>query len=236
MAITTILRQSLFLLLLIPCAALAQDEADLRRADYDRLKDYVLETPENIKQDPQAIVQYLKKGAKSERERTELIYFWVAHNIAYDVESYSKGSYAQSDGSTTLKNGKAVCQGYAELFKQLCDHAKIECVVITGFAKGYSYQGKPLDEPNHTWNAVKLGKEWKLIDVTWGSGYVETENDTLVFQRSINLGYLFSKPEGFIIEHLPVETKWQLLRPPLSKVKFYSKEMDEKKKHVVRYL
>ena len=204
--------------------------------DYERLRNHAEATPKDVEKDPKEIVDYLFKAAKTEREKIEIIYYWMALNITYDIKGYISGNLPNSDGLNVLKTKRAVCEGYAQLFKILCDNAKIESVVISGFAKGHGYTGERQLEANHAWNAVKLGNEWKLVDVTWGSGYVDLENDTLVFKRNLNLGYIFSKPEGFVIEHFPQDAKWQLLDKPISIDEFYSKEMDEKIFHIYRYL
>ena len=221
-------------LILIQLTITSQDFLDWR--EYERLYKHVELMPENLKKDPERIVNYLKKAAIDKRELIEILYYWISNNISYDVEGYSKTDYGAVDGLSVLKTRKTVCQGYAELFKLLCDKANIECVIITGYGKGYGYDGTREDKPNHAWNAVKLNNQWKLVDVTWGSGYIEAVNDSLVYKKNLNLGYIFTKPDGFIIKHFPEDSKWQLLDKPISMDEFYSKEMDEKIEHIIRFL
>ena len=56
-----------------------------------------------------------------------------------------------------LVEGKAVCNGYAQAMKLLCDLTDVECRMISGKADG----------ENHAWNLVKLGGSWYHVDVTW---------------------------------------------------------------------
>ncbi len=51
----------------------------------------------------------------------------------------------------------AVCEGYAKTFKYMLDVAGINNIYISGMGNGDS----------HAWNAVKIGSEWCLVDVTW---------------------------------------------------------------------
>jgi transglutaminase/protease-like cytokinesis protein 3 len=206
-----------------------------------RLLKHVELTPEAVAGDPQLLVKYLKKAAKNEKQAIELIYYWIANNINYDVVGFvTKNTSGVTDGRDILKSRKALCMGYATLFQLLCSNAGVECVLIGGYAKGYGYAGHKADKPNHNWNAVKLNGKWKLVDPTWGSGCVLRDTtrgrDTLGYIKILNTGYLFSKPEGFIIEHFPTDPTWQLLAKPVTLNEFYSKEMDEKRNNIDKYL
>lgn len=55
-------------------------------------------------------------------------------------------------------NGKAVCEGYAEALKLLCDREGIPCLIVVGTGNGGA----------HEWNYVQMedGK-WYGVDATW---------------------------------------------------------------------
>ncbi len=62
------------------------------------------------------------------------------------------------DAYGALVEKRAVCQGYAESFKMICDYYKIPCVCVTGIGNGGP----------HMWNAVQMDDGlWYLIDATW---------------------------------------------------------------------
>ena len=62
------------------------------------------------------------------------------------------------DAYGALVEQRAVCQGYAESFKMICDYYKIPCVTITGYGNGGP----------HMWNAVQMDDGlWYFIDATW---------------------------------------------------------------------
>ncbi len=54
--------------------------------------------------------------------------------------------------------GSAVCEGYAEAFKLICDREGIPCITVLGYGNGGA----------HKWNYVKMDDGlWYLLDATW---------------------------------------------------------------------
>ena len=50
-----------------------------------------------------------------------------------------------------------VCEGYAKVFKVLCDRFDIPCILVSGYAGG-----------PHMWNYVQMDDgDWYLVDITW---------------------------------------------------------------------
>ncbi|KAK6033647.1 hypothetical protein OSTOST_00245 [Ostertagia ostertagi] len=115
--------------------------------------------------------------------------------------------------ATVLQNTSAVCDGYARLFKTLCDYAGLRSAIITGFAKGdLSRQLK--FRCNHTWNAVYIDSAWHLLDITWASGYTNYRGDEFV--KRFDDTYFLAPPENFIKDHFPDDLRWTLMqKPPL---------------------
>ena len=115
----------------------------------------------------------------SATDKARVIFTWLHHNIAYDVESFFNGDVKHSTPTSTLSSGLAVCSGYAGLFSALASQAGLESVVINGHGKGYSFAAVTRDSAvppfstGHAWNAARIdGGEWKLIDCCWGAGVV----------------------------------------------------------------
>lgn len=197
--------------------------------DYYRLYNRAKSAPEKVEASPEKLIKFLTKVTKSDKEKVEIIYYWTALNISYDVESFQSGNYIHVEKDDAFYSRKAICQGYAEMFQKLCKTANIPCEVITGYGKGYGYHGEVLTKTDHAWNAVRIGSQWKLIDVTWGSGYVEMKNDTLTYTPSLNVRYLMSDPKDFLLEHFPEDKKWQLVSKKITKDNFFSEEFDKKR-------
>lgn len=165
----------------------------------------------------EVLTNYLQKGVQNETELATLLAYWMMDNIAYDVKSYVSGSYPSTDWETTLRSKKAVCSGYANLYQELCNRVNLPCEVVSGYAKGFGYKkDTKFNRSNHAWNFVEVDGESFLMDITWASGYVEYKGSQLKFVKFSKPEKLFALPEVFIEDHLPIQTRWQLLNHPVS--------------------
>jgi len=165
------------------------------------------------------LTESLLSGVDDPFLKTKILHDWIAENIDYDVYSYLSGNTASSSWENTLRRGKGVCHGYAELMKTLCTEAGIPCERISGYGRGFGFRpgtAEDLDRVNHAWNAVYLDGRWYPVDVTWDAGHVHGST----YQKRYSTAYLFLDPQLFIHTHLPAEAKWQLLSPPRSRQQF----------------
>jgi hypothetical protein len=181
---------------------------------------------------PVELAYTLTKDYTTEREKLRSIFSWIADHIAYRVKkNYGNGKLSGYNShpvfidtakwksanelvaETVLQNKSAVCDGYARLFKTLCDYAGLRSAIITGFAKGdLSRQLK--FRCNHTWNAVYIDSAWQLLDITWASGYTNYSGDE--FTKRFDENYFLTPPENFIRDHFPDDLRWTLMdKPPL---------------------
>jgi hypothetical protein len=171
----------------------------------------------------------------TDRQRVQSIFRWITENIAYNVKSFQHNTSAndywleEEDDDTSsvlkpldervanivLKRRTAVCDGYARLFKTLCDDLGIPCEVITGYARGSMNRIGSQFRCNHKWNAVFVDSAWHLLDVTWASGYINYRDE---FEKEYNGYYFFTSPADFLTDHYPEDIKWTLLdQPPVVK-------------------
>ena len=106
---------------------------------------------------------------------------------------------------STLES-KALCVYVCMIKFPIVRHAGIRVKQIQGFAKGHDYrpghQFSPGVDVPHAWNAVFLFGCWRLIDVTWGTGFTD---HTGVFQRKLNEHFFLTDPEVFIWTHFPFD-------------------------------
>lgn len=136
-----------------------------------------------------------------------LAYRWIVENISYELKP-------QRTLDQVLKDKKASCGGYSRLFEKLCLEIGIpkdKVRLIPGQSKRLKRKLPKKFKVNHSWNAVKIKDSWKLIDCTWGSGFVY--NDTFV--KSSNEDWFCGDPVYWILDHFPSESEWQLLSTPL---------------------
>jgi len=138
------------------------------------------------------------------------------YNIRYDDAALKSGRIPQQSLAYVVSTGKGVCQGYATVFKVMCELAGIPCQLIQGYGRGVNYDPLKKEEQmtvNHAWNAVKIGEGWYLMDVTWDSNY-------LWQSRRYSQVWFLSKPEAMAFSHFPQNITWQFLNPPMKAVDF----------------
>ena len=88
----------------------------------------------------------------------------------------------------------------------------IESKCNLGSAKGCGYKSD--SPPNHVWNVVRIQDCWHHMDCSWGAGYLG--NHTEEFVSDYTDHYLCYDPLDFIRDHFPLESRWQLLKTPIS--------------------
>jgi len=192
------------------------------KKDYTDIDRHAENTPASVEKSINALVDYLIEPASDDFEKVRAIYYWISHNISYDTKSFFSGKYPPSDAKATFLRRSSVCQGYANLFQEMCRIAGTKAEVISGFSKGWGYKpGDKIDwtDSNHAWNAVEIGGNYYLIDSTWGAGSLSSSGK---FEWKFTDYYFLTKPENFILDHYPEDDKWQLLDSIVSKQTFIS--------------
>ncbi|MFC2127237.1 transglutaminase domain-containing protein [Bacteroidota bacterium] len=217
------------LILLFSLKSLAQnfDIVDQKVSSYSLFKDVT------------TLAKQIDNDFSTNTNKTRALYIWLTKNIAYDLKEFKKGkkqySFRYSSQKElqnqikkrnselvhkTIKTKKAVCEGYAQTFKAVCDLLQIECEVISGFTKtsAVAIGALPLGG-RHAWNAVKINKQWKLIDATWGSGYGENNK----WIRKFDEHFFFTSPEQMLNSHYPINSIWQLTSKKITEKEFANK-------------
>ena len=160
-----------------------------------------------------ALVAFLSQGSPNDFVTVKRLHDWVADNISYDTPSFLSGKIIDQSYKSVLATRLAVCEGYATLFKKLCEIKGISCALVSGYSRGYGssvFSAENATSSNHAWNIVKINGSDYLVDTTWDAGYLENDR----FVRSYSAGYLFADPEAFIHSHFPENPQYQLLKNP----------------------
>jgi len=105
------------------------------------------------------IVKSIIKPGMDDFKKAVVLHDWVTENTRYDYNA--KNCYI-ADGP--LLDGRAVCAGYAQAYKLLCDQAKLDC----------KYVGGMVGKVGHGWNMVKMNGKWYHVDCTWDDPPVDT--------------------------------------------------------------
>ena len=174
----------------------------------------VLATPAGAADSLEELAAYLQQITQTERQRAWAVFRWMTANISYDADALFSDVSADQEPSAVLRNRRAVCAGYTALFEALAKRLGLQTVAINGYSKGFGYVvGQGFEEMNHAWNAAQIDGKWRLLDATWGAGYLDEQGR---FVRRFNSHYFDTPPEQFIYDHFPQDPQWQLLATPLT--------------------
>ncbi len=98
----------------------------------------------------------------SDYDKEKVLHDYIVNNTAFDYKNYLRSTipYASYDAYGCLVKGTAVCEGYTEAMKLLCDLSGIECIVVTGKASNNGVYD------DHAWNIVRIDGEYCHVDLT----------------------------------------------------------------------
>lgn len=206
-------------MLLLALGARAAPAQGRASGQYAAVDAYADAAPRYAEQSIPALAAYLAKSGLDELTRTRALYRWVTRHIAYDVPGFVSGNYGDMTPDGVLRRRMSVCEGYSRFTQVVGAAMGLEIAMIKGWSKGYSYTsgGKVDGAVNHSWNAVKINGQWRLMDPTWGSGYLD---EKMKFVREFQEHYFFTKPEEFVFDHLPADPRWQFLDRAISSAEF----------------
>lgn len=182
-------------------------------------------------QDPRMLARQLTHDSRSEGERVRAIFLWIAGHIEYNTDVFHNlrrrngflfhpdpadtvlpgVSGAELTARRVLRTGRATCDGYAKLFQLMCTETGIECEVINGYSPCDLCSADQF-RTNHSWNAVRIDGEWKLLDVTWASGYIDMSD---LYVPHLDERYYLPPPAQFLSDHVPEDLRWTLLDKPV---------------------
>lgn len=177
---------------------------------------------------PKQLANQINSDFSTELSKAQAIYYWIIFNVTYDVnnveESRNRFKYTYKNEKQRLKKAAkaqhrtakyvikhkvAICDGYAKLFKTLCDLTNLKSAIISGTSKTEKQQigHGPYRNSLHAWNAVVINYKWYLVDATWGAGSVTRG----IFKKKFTNLYFMTPPELFFLQHYPSDEKWLLV-------------------------
>ncbi len=216
-----------FLLALAPEALVSRAEAQtcpspLATGDWSAVDGYALEASERDERDIKSLARYLQRAGRSDGARIRAAFRWTTAHIAYDVEALTGRRPSQS-ADTTFATRRGVCEGYARLLVSLLQEMDIESAYVDGW--GLPESGSAAISPDglHAWVAARAGRDWILMDPTWGAGGVARGQ----FFPRFNPAWFATSPDAFARTHIPTLERWQLLARPLSLTAAVAREVPE---------
>ena len=100
-------------------------------------------------------------------QQVRVLHDWVVLNTAYDM------SITRYGADDILRDGMAVCNGYALLLEALLTEAGFNALFVTGTIRPEhrsditTVGGATLTDGGHAWNMVQLDGQWYHLDATW---------------------------------------------------------------------
>jgi transglutaminase/protease-like cytokinesis protein 3 len=192
-------------------------------AKYKKVDQFVLSMKRRNKKAP-ILAKEITAPFTSDEEKVRALFIWVTNNIAYDCAAYHEKHppvgnfsyktpeelekkldiYYSNVAALTLRNRRAVCEGYSVLFWQLCKANGINCLLVDGRASENKDKIKKLRNrksfsTNHMWNKVEVNGAWYYIDVTWASGYCD--KPVRKFYKKFNSFYFLTPVDNLYPTH-----------------------------------
>ena len=195
---------------------------------------------------PDSLARFISSSYTNDLEKVRAAYSWITAHITYNTGIYkhrpasfkypvdpldTAAVWPSGDEMTARKvmfRRTAVCDGYAKLFKTLCEYLGVEARVVHGY--GRTNVGDRKFRTNHTWNAVRIDSSWHLLDVTWAAGHINFNDDFVAQQNDF---YFLTPPDQFINDHYPEDLNWTLMSEPPTLSEF--KKMPFRSKNFIKY-
>lgn len=111
------------------------------------------------------ISKSVDKKYLNEYDKAKAIFQWIYENIEYDSEAIND---TPRSAKQVLTDKKGTDEEISYLYAALLRASDIPAKIVKG----------KLDEDYHTWNEISINAKWIIADVTWGSGYKDSENMT----------------------------------------------------------
>ncbi|WP_157730243.1 transglutaminase domain-containing protein [Tenacibaculum jejuense] len=186
------------------------------------------------------LAKNINRDFNTDEDKTKALYAWLTKNVRYDLKEFynpnrqTKTSFRYRTEEEkqqkikainekivrkTLRTRKAVCEGYARTFAEVCSLLNIENEVVAGHVRNSAQEiGNSSLSANHAWNAVKLNGKWIYIDATWGAG-AETNGRWI---RRFNPYYYNIPKKKYFKTHFPEKSIWRLRVGRITKEQYYN--------------
>jgi transglutaminase/protease-like cytokinesis protein 3 len=173
----------------------------------------VNEIPRSAQGTYQDVASWVAAHERDPFERVKILHDFIATRIAYEYP-YDRDNLPPSEPDVVFARRRAVCAGYARLFKAMYEVMNGRAVYISGEAR-FATEG--MAGSSHAWNAAEIEGRWYLLDITWDAGGISNGR----FQPKYRTDFLLTPPDFFIFSHYPFRDSWQLRAKPLTQDEFH---------------
>ncbi len=208
-----------FLLILFLLSA----SVNAQQRNFTEVDKYAATLPAKYTHKVDTLAYYLTYKYNNQIDKVRSIFVWIANNISYDVYNLYKNNITEEIIKTenVLFYKRTVCEGYADLFKKLCNLSGITCIKISGGARDITYEnGGTFAQKveGHAWNIVKIDTGFFIVDPK--------------YYKAMDEEYFLANPEKICWSHYPSNPVFQLLDTPLTYSEFFKDTIIEKPVYV----
>lgn len=193
----------------------AETKASIDTAAIDGV---VANMPEGSEGSIYLLADWISDNYGSEPDKAYFIFRWIRENISPDFERAQQAYIGPGtqEAETVFSSKRAVCSGYAALFYRLALIAGLDARKVYGYGVMQAYDPQ-VSHSNyrHVWNAVEVNGGWYLVELSW------IPDQALDGSSDVNLFFL-TDPADFVRRHLPYDSEWQLLNPPIEEETFWA--------------
>lgn len=159
------------------------------------------QTPAQNNQTSQAIINKANEicaNATTNVEKAKAIYVWIAQNISYNYQTENalnnnENVAVQSTATYTFNHRSGICEGYSELYADMCRAEGLQVRLINGISNG----GLGNNWAGHAWNQVYLPSlgtptGWVNVDCTFAASAYTSTSDQGAGEPKGNLSYILN--------------------------------------------
>lgn len=118
--------------------------------------------------------------AQDATEIARYLYDYLCEHVTFDLENlYNDEDLLKYTAYGAAVNGRAVCQGFAQLYYKLALAAGLDCRIVTG-TRG---------DVAHAWNIIKIDDLWYHVDASSGAQLLD---GSAYFMKPLFAGYTIS--------------------------------------------
>jgi len=206
-----IMRNLIAAVFVVSCLTLhSQSLNEFRAADV-----IAMNAPDSCQASAASLGRYFSAAFKKPALRVRAIYTWTAMKISYDILNTGNVNAATPFNElvdNTMQSRKGICQGYASVFKALCDACGIPAWVVNG----YTRQNGHINDISHAWVIAVTDSSYFGFDPTWGGGYMNKGK----YAKQFSEQFFMVKPGVLIKDHMPFDPLWECLKHPISNTDF----------------
>lgn len=165
------------------------------------------------------ITDSITRQCHTELEMTRAFYRWETLFVEFDTRRVRRPGNFPDNAASALNERKAASEGYARMFKAMCDLKSISCEVVHGLIRRDERDiGELNTEAWHYWNIITINNTRFVVDVSLGVG--EMDRKRKFFYRKYTDAWWLSNRKIFLLSHFPDRPEMQLQNIPIKKQQF----------------